>query len=130
MAADFATQKDIELLWRKMNAEETTRATALLPVVSSALRNEAKRRGYDLQKMVDADEDYANVVKQVTVDVVTRMLMTSTNQEPMTQMAQSAGGYSMSGTFLVPGGGLFIKRDELARLGLRAQKIGAMNIYG
>lgn len=35
--------------------------------------------------------------------------MTSTNQEPMTQITQAAGGYSASGSFLVPGGGLFIK---------------------
>lgn len=43
--------------------------------------------------------------------------MTSTDQEPMTQLTQAAGGYSASGSFLVPGGGLFIKKAELARAG-------------
>ena len=63
-------------------------------------------------------------------DIIARNLMTSTNSEPMEQMSQSALGYSVSGTFLVPGGGLFIKKSELARLGLRRQRIGVINIYG
>ena len=71
-----------------------------------------------------------NVAKSVTVDVVARALMTSTNSEPMEQMSQSALGYSVSGTFLVPGGGLFIKKSELARLGIRRQKCGVVNLYG
>ena len=37
---------------------------------------------------------------------------------------------SMSGTFLTPGGGLFIKRSELARLGLRQQRLGVLDVYG
>ena len=55
--------------------------------------------------------------------------MTSTDQEPMTQSSESALGYSWSGTFLVPGGGLFIKRSELARLGLRNQRYGVIDFY-
>ena len=70
------------------------------------------------------------MVKSVTVDVVARTLMTSTDQEPMTQVSQSALGYSVQGTFLVPGGGLFIKRSELARLGLRRQRYGVIDFYG
>ncbi|MFR4357424.1 MAG: Gp19/Gp15/Gp42 family protein, partial [Clostridia bacterium] len=38
-------------------------------------------------------------------------------------------GYSYSGTYLVPGGGLFIKKTELARLGLRRQRYGVMEPY-
>jgi hypothetical protein len=64
------------------------------------------------------------------VDVVARALMTSTNTEPMTQVSQSALGYSVSGTYLVPGGGLFIKKSELARLGLRRQQYGGIDFYG
>ena len=54
--------------------------------------------------------------------------MTSTNAEPMIQSSQSAMGYSYSGTYLVPGGGLFIKKSELARLGLRKQRIGVIEM--
>jgi hypothetical protein len=46
----------------------------------------------------------------------------------MTQMSQSALGYSYSGTFLNPGGGLFIKKSELARLGLKKQRIGVVSL--
>lgn len=126
----YATLTDITVLWRRMTDEETLRAEALLPIVSAQLRTEAARAGRDLDAMIAAAPDLALVARSVTVDVVARTLMTSTNQEPMTQMSQSAGGYTASGTFLVPGGGLFIKKSELARLGLRRQRMGVMEIYG
>ena len=68
-------------------------------------------------------------MKSVTVDVAARTLMTSTDGEPLSQMSESALGYSVSGTYLVPGGGLFIKKSELARLGLRRQRMGVREIY-
>ena len=125
---DFATLEDINALFRSLTSEEEERAVALLPVVSSSLRAEAKRVGKDLDAMVSEDVALADAAKSVTVDVVARTLMTSTNSEPMTQMSQSALGYTVSGTFLSPGGGLFIKKSELARLGLRRQKIGAIDL--
>lgn len=128
--ADYATVQDVTELWRAMSAAEQQRAADLIPVICSSLRTEAKKVGKDLDAMVAEDEDLAEVAKSVTVDVVARTLMTSTNQEPMTQYSESALGYSASGSFLVPGGGLFIKRSELARLGLRRQRIGVMEIYG
>ena len=68
-------------------------------------------------------------MKSVVVDIVARTLMTSTNQEPMTQYSESALGYSVSGSFLVPGGGLFIKDSELKRLGLKKQRYGIIDFY-
>lgn len=127
---DFATIDDLCNMWRTLTPDEKIRAPHLIAVVSSSLRTEARKTGKDLDAMVKADPDFAAVAKSVTVDVVARTLMTSTDQEPMTQMAQSAGGYSASGTFLVPGGGLFIKRSELARLGLRRQRVGVIDFYG
>ena len=126
----FATVDDLTRLWRPMTSEEQTRAEALLEVISASLRVEADKVGKDLDAMVAEDNNLAAVAMSVTVDVAARTLMTSTNQEPMTQLSQTAGPYSTSGTFLVPGGGLFIKRSELARLGLRRQKCGVMEIYG
>ena len=126
----FATLDDVGLLWRPMTSEEQSRASALLDIVSASLRVEADRVGKDLDAMVAADKNLAEVAKSVTVDVVARTLMTATDQEPMTQFSQTAGPYTASGTFLVPGGGLFIERSELARLGLRRQKFGAVDIYG
>lgn len=113
-----------------MTQAETERAQALIPIICSSLREEAKKVGKDLDTMIADDEDLAEVAKSVTVDVVARVLMTSTSQEPMTQYSEAANGYSVSGTFLVPGGGLFIKKAELARLGLKRQRIGVIDFYG
>ena len=106
---NFATIEDLELLWRPLKPSEEERADSLLEVVSASLRSEATKRGKDLDKMIADNESLAIVAKSVTVDVVARTLMTSTDQEPMAQMSESALGYSVSGTFLVPGGGLFIR---------------------
>lgn len=125
----FATVQDAMGIWRPMTADEQERAENLLPVISDTLRYEAEKVGKDLDKMIEAHVYLANVVKSVTVDVLARTLMTSTDAEPMTQVAESALGYSYSGTYLVPGGGLFIKKSELARLGLRRQRYGVMEPY-
>ena len=130
MSSSYATVDDVSTLWRVMTAEEQTRCEALLPVVSESLRQEARNVGRDLDEMIASEDVSEEVVKAVTVDVVARTLMTSTNQEPMSQMSDSALGYSVSGTFLVPGGGLFIKKAELARLGLRRQRYGVIDFYG
>ena len=126
----YATVEDLATLWRPLTEAETARAAAGLEVVSASLRTAARQAGRDLDSMIAADPDLAEVARSVAVDVTARTLMTSTDQEPMTQMSQSAGGYSASGTFLVPGGGLFIKRSELARLGLRRQRYGVIEFYG
>ena len=127
---NFATVEDLKKLWRALKFDEEKRAEALLEVVSHSLRVEAKKVGKDLDRLVSTDTSFAIVVKSVTVDVVARTLMTSTDQEPMTQMAESALGYSFSGSYLVPGGGLFIKDSELKRLGLKKQRYGVIDIYG
>ncbi len=124
----FASIDDMETLWRKLNGEEIIRAQKLLEIVSECLRHEAKKVNKDLDDMISKDNTLESVAKSVTVDVAARTLMTSTNAEPMTQISESALGYSMSGTYLVPGGGLFIKKSELARLGLRRQKYGVIDL--
>ncbi|MCI5918153.1 MAG: phage Gp19/Gp15/Gp42 family protein [Roseburia sp.] len=125
--SNYAEVQDIIDLWREVTPQEKERAEKLLPIISDSLRMEAKKVGKDLDKMLEKDTELANVAKSVTVDVVARTLMTSTDSEPMTQTTESALGYSFSGTYLVPGGGLFIKKSELARLGLRRQKVGVID---
>ena len=126
----FATIEDIRALWRSMTIDEEARAEALLPIVSDSLRVEAQTVGVDLDKESQKNRAYANVLKSVVVDVVARTLMTSTAGEPMVQESQAALGYSWSGTYLVPGGGLFIKNSELKRLGLKRQRFGVVDFYG
>lgn len=125
----YATVADVAALWRPLTAAEEERATALLPVISDVLRQEAHNVGRDLDQMIADGKVLPSVVTAVTVDVCARTLLTSTQNEPMTQFSQSALGYSVSGTYLVPGGGLFVKNTELARLGLKRQRYGVMDFY-
>ena len=133
--SDFATLADVTLLTgRAFTTEEQERVTALLPLVSDALRFEAVKAGKDLDAMIEADESgaYGNVVKLVTVDVVGRVMRQSMNSEPLSQESRSALGYSWSGTYAIPGGGIAaaIMRNDLKRLGLRRQQYGVMEIWG
>ena len=124
----YATVTDITTLWRPLTASETTRAEALLLPVSDELRVLASQVGKDMDAMVSASEVYANLVRIVTVDVVSRVLRQSTEGDAMTQESQSALGYSWSGTYAVPGGGIAnaIMKNDLKRLGLLNQTIGVM----
>lgn len=126
---EFATIKDVTELFRTLNSSEELKAAALLSIVSDSIRQEAKKVGKDIDKMLEKGELLPTVLKSVVVDIIARTLMTSTTAEPMTQVSQSALGYSYSGTYLNPGGGLFIKRSELARLGLKRQRYGVIDFY-
>ena len=129
MSTPYATVADVAALWRPLSAAESTRAGQLLPVISDTLRQEAMNVGRNLDEMIEQGQVLPSVVTAVTVDVCARTLLTSTQNEPMTQFSQSALGYTVSGTYLVPGGGLFVKNTELARLGLKRQRYGVMDLY-
>lgn len=128
--ANFATVDDMVALYRALTAAEQTRAQALLPVVSDRLRVCAQNVGRDLDKMIETNPHLATVAKSVTVDVVARILQTPTEGAPMSQFSESALGYTQSGTFLSPGGGVFIKKSELQALGLTKPKFGAIDLFG
>ena len=129
----FATLADVDMITGKnyMN-DDPERVSALLPLVSDALRYEAAKVGKDLDAMVENDCAYASVVKLVTVDVVARALRQSNDGEPLSQESQSALGYTWSGTYAIPGGGISgaIMRNDLKRLGLRRQRLGVIKLWG
>ena len=128
--ADFATTEDIIVLWRPLSADESTRAAALLPLVSDALRVCAQNVNVDLDSKL-ADAAYASMLKLVTVDIVSRVLRQNTTGEAMSQESQSGLGYSWSGTYAVPGGGIAnaIMNNDLKKLGLLRQSIGAVQLW-
>lgn len=125
---NFVSVNDINKIFRVLKPDERERAEALIPLVEDTLRVEAKKVGKNIDSLAE-DISYRNVLKSVVIDIVARVLMTSTNREPTTQFAESALGYSISGSFLVPGGGIFIKNTELAKLGLKTQRYGVINFY-
>lgn len=127
--ADFATLNDVISLWRPLTAEESAKVEVLLPMVSNCLRFEAEKVGKDLDDMVADNEYLTDVAKSVTIDVVKRYINdNAVDSVSMSQMSQAAGGYSVSGSFLVPGGGLFIKKNELQRLGLKRERFRVINL--
>lgn len=126
---NYAEIDDIIKLFRKLTQEEREKAEGLIPIVCDSLRYEAEKVGKDLDALIVNDENLSSVAKSVVVDVVARALNTSTTSEPMSQMSQSGMGYTISGTYLVPGGGLFIKKSELGRLGLKRQRYGVVELW-
>lgn len=126
----YATVDDLIKLWRPITEQERERAIPLLEIVSAEIRQRAKGVGKDFDALVENDYDLELIARSVVCDVVARTLMESTDQEPLTQFSQSAGGYSVSGTYLVAGGGVWLKNSELKRLGLRKQIYGGIDVYG
>ena len=130
--SDFASFSDVQMLAGKVYSEdEQERIDALLPLVCDTLRYEAEKVGKDLDTMAAASNAYTNTLKLVTCDIVIRAMRQSVDGDPMSQESQSALGYSWSGTYAVPGGGIAaaIMKNDLKRLGLRRQKIGGMYIW-
>ena len=110
-------------------SEWQERVSALLPLVSDSLRQEAIKLGQDLDWMIACGKVLETVAKAVTVDIISRIMRQSTEGEAMSQESQSALGYSWSGTYAIPGGGIAnaILRNDLKRLGLRRQRIGVID---
>ncbi len=131
MSEPFATVSDIITLWRPLTNDEQTRAAALLPLVSDEIRQMGYNVGKDVDQMKAEQETYGNLLKVVTVDAVSRVLRQATDGDAMTQESQSALGYSWSGTYAVPGGGIAnaLMKNDLKRLGLLAQQIGVISLW-
>ena len=129
--ADFATLNDvIAISGATYTTAEQERITTILPLVSDALRFEADKVGKDLDAMAE-DTVYANTLKLVTCDIVIRAMRQSSTGEPMSQESQAALGYSWSGTYAIPGGGIAqaIMKNDLKRLGLRRQRMGVIDLW-
>lgn len=132
MANNLASVNDVNTIWKPLSNAEQEQVAALLPIVSDSLRQEAKRVGKDLDKMIAKGEILPNVVKSVVVDVISRYLdqLSSDNASTLSQESQSALGYSWSGTYVNTGGGMSILKKDLKRLGLTRQRFGMVDLYG
>lgn len=120
----FATVNDLIARWRPLSADEIEKAKILLEDCTNALILYGEDRGLDLVDMCDKSKARASVAEAIVCDIVKREMVSMVDESPaMSQVSQSAGGYSVSGTFLSPGGGLFIKNYELKMLGLAKQKV-------
>lgn len=130
--SDFATLADVlSIEGVTYTTEEQERVNTLLPLVSDMIRTAGSSVGMDIDALVQEDPAYASVVKLVTCDVVARVMRQSMTGDPMSQESQSALGYSWSGTYAVPGGGvaMSLMRNELKALGIRRQRYGVMDLW-
>lgn len=129
----YATAQDVIDLGRALTADEKEKAEKLLLIISDRLRIEAKKVGRNLDDMIGKEPALASVAKGIVVDIVIRALaqpQNTTAATTLSQYSESAMGYSISGTVANPGGGMFIKKAELAALGLRQQRYGVIDFYG
>ena len=131
MAEPYATVDDMRALWRDLTQEESDRAELLLPIVSDELRLKAKSVGKDLDQMIAEEPLLESAAKEVTVSAVSRILRQSTSGDIMSQESQAGLGYTWSGTYAIPGGGIgnAIFPSDLKRLGLRRQRYGVIEFY-
>ena len=189
--SDYATVTDIQSLKRSMSNAEQTRAEALIPLVCSLIRFEAKKTGRNYDQMIYESElvpvidafigdgedvsftlssnpqgsvvvtvggeevtDYtssgttitfttaptgeilvsysyralAEVARAVVCDVVMRELNTPGTQLPATSYSEGAGGVTQSYTLPNSSGAIKLWPSDLKALGLRVQKIDALNL--
>lgn len=122
----YATIEDVIALYRPLNQEEIEKVNALLPVVEDLIQQSALNVGKDINEMVERGELLENVLKAVEVDMIKRTLVQNDQSTQMSQMSQSALGYSFSGTYVAQGGGVYLLKNELKRLGLNRSRIGSI----
>lgn len=130
--SSYATLQDvISISGATYTQAEQERINTLLPLVSDLIKAEGAKVGKDVDALIQADTAYCSVVKLVTVDVVTRVLRQSNTGEPMSQESQSALGYSWSGTYAVPGGGvtMSLMENEKRTLGFKTQRYGSITLW-
>jgi len=126
--SDYATVQDIIDLKRALSAEEQYRANKLIPMISSLIRIKAKSVGKDVDLMIAADPDYANIVKSVTCDVVMRELNTPGNMLPATSYSEGAGSVSQSYSLPNSSGAIKLWPSDEKALGFRKQLLGAIDM--
>lgn len=130
--SNFATLEQVlALSGATYTAAEQQRIETLLPFVSDLIRNEGQKVGIDVDRKIAADTSYKSVVTLVTVDVIVRTMRQSTTGDPMSQESQSGLGYSWSGSYAIPCGGIAMSlmNNELKRLGFKTQIMQGVKLW-
>lgn len=126
----YATIEDyLQLYNAEIDDNKKERLIMLLDLASSLLREEARERGYNLDRMIERNPDKANVAKLMVLSSV-RRVMSKEEEDSLNlqQFSQSAMGYTISGTYFNPGDDLYFLKNELSRLGLNRQKVTSISL--
>ena len=132
MGAAFVTLAELEALTGvRYTDDDLVRAETMLPLVSDLIRVEGHKCGVDVDARIETDSAYESVVKMITCDVVSRAMRQSKTGDPLSQESQSGLGYSWSGTYAIPSGGvaMSLMNNERKMLGFKRQKYGVMEIW-
>lgn len=124
MADPFATVSDLEARWRPLTPAETATATTLLDDASAQVRVECP----DVDDRLTATPPTldASIPRRVVCAMVKRAMLAPVDQAPMTQMQQTAGPFSQSGTFVNPTGDLYLTKTERRLLGCSRQRAASI----
>ena len=132
MGAAFVTLAELEALTGvRYTDDDLVRAETMLPLVSDLIRVEGRKYGVDVDEKIEAATAYESVVKMITCDVVSRAMRQSKTGDPLSQESQSGLGYSWSGTYAIPSGGvaMSLMNNERKMLGFKRQRYGVMELW-
>lgn len=126
---NYVTVNDLISRWRTLSNDEIAKANVYISDTESALHVYADRRGIDLDAKLE-NSHYLQLYKATVCDIVKREMCTTSEEAPaMSQYSHTVNGYTVQGTYLSPGGGLFIKNAELKSLGLISQHSRKVELY-
>ena len=124
------TVNDLIARWRPLSSEEIEKAKTFIQDAENAIHVYAYDRGYNLDEMLASPPERMDLYTAIICDIVKREMTTYKDDGPaMSQTSMSVNGYNVQGTYLVAGGGLFVKNSELKQLGLRGQKARKVELY-
>lgn len=126
----YATTDDVIKYRGPQDAKTLDMLDAHLEGCSARLRLFGKTQGVDVDELVENDEDVAIVVTERVVDSVMSKLNSNKGNEPlMSQFAQTAGGYSVSGTLVNIGGDYYFPKRFLRDIGILHQNVGTIEVF-
>lgn len=125
---EYLTLQELATFWRSMTEAEEDKASKLIEACSAEIRLKAKKRGKDFDELYNNDDDLKLVTKSIISKVVAETMNKDVNQAPYSQFTETAGGYSLTGTYYSASMGTFFTKNDWKRLGLGAQMYGGLEL--
>lgn len=125
---NYLTLEELKKGWRNMTPDEEERAEILIASCSSEIRLRAQKKNKDFDALFNDSTDLKNVTKAIITKVVSETMNKDVNQAPFSQFTESAGGYSLTGTYFSASMGTFFTKNDWKRLGLGAQMYGGLDV--
>lgn len=125
---NYLTLDELVAFWRAMTDSEEEKAQKLIEACSAEIRMKAQKRGKNFDEMYTADDDLKLVTKSIISKVVAETMNKDVNQAPFSQFTESAGGYSLTGTYYSASMGTFFTKNDWKRLGLGSQLFGGLDV--